>query len=544
MKKLSLILLLSFCGTALIGQSVFFYVQLKDKNATPFSFSAPEEYLSQRALERRAAMNIALDSTDFPPNPVYVSAIKNTGAEVFALTRWLNGVVVRTADSTVVAPLLRTLSCVDFVEYTGLDVPLPAALPAAVRRNSIALSASDTSTYAAAFAQIAQLNGLALHQRGYRGAGVYVAVIDAGFTNADTHLAFDSLYATGRLLGTKDFAYQTANVFDTNTHGASVLSTMATNLPNCYIGTAPDASYWLLRTERTAGEYPIEADLWIAAAEFADSAGADLLTTSLGYSTFDDAALNYSYTQLDGNTIRASRAASMAAQKGMLALNAAGNEGNGAWHYISVPGDAHNVLTVGAVDASGTPAAFSSYGPLTDGRVKPEVSARGSGTAVGNMYGSSEFTVGSGTSYATPVLAGVCASLIGALKNNAVAFTPAEVIDAICRSASGYGNPQAQTGYGIPNFATVMDCFITTKNNDNQIENNYFLLNETVDKFVFYFNIKNVKLLFCDVTGRTVARITTSSNEIAVDKNSLPKGILLVFASDDAGFWQAKKIRH
>ncbi|MCL1868441.1 MAG: S8 family peptidase, partial [Paludibacter sp.] len=374
-----------------------------------------------------------------------------------------------------------------------------------------------------------QLNGKPLHDRGFRGAGITIAVIDGGFTNVDAHIAFDSLRLGGRLLGTRDFACLTNTVFARSTHGAQVLSLMASNVPDSLIGTAPDANYWLLTSERIQGEYPVEVDLWISAAEFADSVGADIITTSLGYTVFNDSVLNYAYSDLNGQTIRASRAACQAAEKGIVVFNAAGNEGKSVWHYIGIPADAQKIITVGAVNSDGVPADFSSFGPTADGRVKPELCAMGYNVAVANCFTTDKFTRGSGTSFATPVLAGMTACLLQALKANNIAYLPENVKNTLIESASDFLQSASQTGYGIPNFETAYSSFISAKNVETQ-QNDNFTIRNSENNILIKFENANTKKNICvlNIAGQVLQTVSTSKNEISFNKTLFPQGILLL----------------
>ncbi|GHT19399.1 serine protease [Bacteroidia bacterium] len=500
----------------------------------------PSAYLSDRALQRRADMGIPIDSSDFPVNPFCISEIVNTGADIFATTRWLNGVTVRVLDTATVLPLLRNINFIKKIEYTGMDIPLPQSIPALISIPDE--NASNSASYGKGLSQISQLNGLPLHQRGFRGAGIQIAVIDGGFINANLHIALDSLRNEGRLLGTCDFAYRTDNVFSRHTHGAAVLSTMAANLPDSLIGTAPDAAYWLLLTERIQGEYPVEADLWISAAEFADSAGADIATTSLGYFAFNDTSLNYKYFDLNGQTIRASIAANIAAEKGLLVFIAAGNDGAGTWHYINIPADAQNIISVGAVNSEGLSAGFSAYGPTVDGRVKPELAAQGVNAAIGNFYTGNLFTLNNGTSFATPILAGMTACLLQSLKASNISYSPQTVKEALIHSASLYPASDAQQGYGIPNFEAALAWFSTSQNIEYQNNNNFEIKQENG-----CFNIrintegKNNKIAIFNAMGQLLQFTATENTEISIDKTRFPKGILLVKIQNEQ-FLGVKKI--
>jgi subtilisin family serine protease len=522
-------------------QARFYFLQLKDKNNTEFSLDSPEQFLSGKALERRAAMNIPVDSTDLPVNLLYINQISATGAEIFAVSKWQNGATVRLNDTTTVLPQLRNLNFISKIEYTGLDV-IDINLLNSNKYNRILSVETYDSDYGNGLTPLVQLNGKLLHDRGFRGTGITIAVIDGGFTNADTHIAFDSLHHFGRLLGTHDFACRTSNVFSRSTHGAQVLSLMAANMPNSLIGTAPDANYWLLVSERVQGEYPVEADFWISAAEFADSVGADIITTSLGYTAFNDSTLNYVYSDLDGQTIRASRAACQAVEKGIVVFNSAGNNGESAWHYISIPADAQKIISVGAVDSDGLPAYFSSFGPTADGRIKPELCAMGVDVAVANCNTNNQLSHGSGTSYATPILAGMTACLLQALKAHNIVYSPENVKNTLIESASELPQSIEQTGYGIPNFETAYSSFIFSKNVEIQ-QNDNFIIKNTENNILIKFENKNIKNNICvfNIAGQILQTVSTSNSEISINKNIFPQGILLL-RIDNEQFSAIKKV--
>ena len=445
----------------------YFYVQLKNKNNSPYSLSNPSAYLSQRAIARRATFSVPLDSTDLPVNPAYVQQIQNLGINVHCASKWMNGVTVKLTDSTKMSQV-RALPFVSFVQYTGLLVGAPLAPP--TKQNVL-----QTLNYGIAAGQINQLNGTYLHNEGFKGKGINVAVIDAGFTNVNINPCFDSLRLQGRLLGTKDVINPTSNIYSEDTHGAMVLSTMTGNMPGQYLGTAPEASYWLIRTEYSPTEYKVETDFWCSGIEFADSVGADIATSSLGYYTFDDPSMSFSYADMNGKVSRASRAATIASKKGMVVLVAAGNEGNSAWHYIGSPADADGIISVGAVTSSGTPSTFTSYGPSSDGRVKPEICATGTASALVNTSGA--LTYGNGTSFATPIMAGMMACLLQKYKSQSQNPSVTTILQSVFKTGSLFSNPTAQMGYGIPDFK-IAEQNLTTFNSIQQLEKNTFLMYE------------------------------------------------------------------
>jgi len=290
-----------------------------------------------------------------------------------------------------------------------------------------------------------------LHERGFRGQGMLIAVIDGGFFNVNVLSGFENMRASGRLIGYRNFTTDRANPLGSHSHGTNVLSILAAYLPDQLIGSAPEAYYLLLRSEEVEHEFIVEEDNWIAAVEFADSIGVDIINTSLGYTTFDDPSQNHHRGNLDGRAIRTSRAATMAAARGMILCIAAGNDGNSYWRTISVPADADSIVAVGAVYHDGQRAVFSSIGPTADNRIKPDLMAIGERTAFQNSMGSIVF--GSGTSYSSPVLAGLIACLWQAFPEK----TNMEIIQMVKRSASHYHAPNTQYGFGIPDFSRLID---------------------------------------------------------------------------------------
>lgn len=446
LRKLVLTGALFFMSHLVFSDAYYFYVQFSDKHNTPFSINHPEEFLSERAIARRAGQWIACDSSDLPVNPSYVTQIANLGINVHSRSKWMNGVTVLLTDSSRMS-LVRVLPFVSQVQYTGkkfTQLPSPAAK---------SKFHTDSLHYGAATGQVNLLNGEALHEQGCTGSGILIGVLDAGFKNVNINHAFDSLRMQNRLVGAMSVIDPAINVYSEDDHGANVLSIMTGNLPGQYLGTAPHASYWLIQTEFVPTEYLVETDFWVRGIEFADSVGVDIINSSLGYSEFDDSSMNFTYADMNGNVSRASRAAHMASQKGIVVCVSAGNEGTKPWKYISSPADADDILTVGAVTAAGTPSTFSSFGPSSDNRIKPEVCATGTATALINPAGSVVY--GNGTSFSSPVITGLTAcyiQLYKALSNYSVGNLRQNII----QSSSLFEHPDAQLGYGLPDFQSVI----------------------------------------------------------------------------------------
>ncbi len=460
---LFIMILLSFNFLSLDAQELTYskyWIAFTDKDNTPYNIENPQAFLSDKAIERRQRYDIAIDETDLPVSPMYIQNIKDLGIEVLYTSRWFNGAVVMLESLAELEQVLQ----LDFVESTEPVSRLKKqaskhkkainafqnATFKVKRFSEMQTQAHEKAYYGTSFHQLKMLNGDLLHANGYTGEGMTVAIIDAGFKKVDEIEAFSYLFENGKILGTKDFVDGDDNVYGNSSHGTNVFAIMAANLPNVYVGAAPDADYYLLRTEEGASETTIEEYNWIAAAEFADSAGVDVINTSLGYSTFDDENMDYTYADMDGNTTHITNGADMAARKGILVVASAGNQGNKAWQYVTAPADADSILTVGAVDSLQNYAFFSSQGTTADGRVKPNVVGQGLGTA---YVGTNGMTAsGNGTSYSAPLVAGLMTCLWQANP----AISNIELIALIEKNANQYENPDVFLGYGLPNFYTAL----------------------------------------------------------------------------------------
>lgn len=427
-----------------------YWVEFTDKNDSPFCTCRPAEFLAARAIDRRTRAGIAVVENDLPVNPAYLEKLKAMGAKIHNTSRWLNAATLLT-DSTTAAQI-ATFPFVKKVEYIGWHIkPRNKPNPPLKTRKPLTTSPKAESgdpIFGYATMQNSMLGTHFLYHLGHRGEGIWVAVMDGGFTNVDALPFFDSSAIHNRLFSGWDFVERDQNVFEDAAHGTSVLSVMAANLPGYFVGTAPDATYFCLKTEDVGGELPVEEANWIAGAEWADSIGVDIINASLGYTVFSDTSLGHRYLQLDGRTAIGSRGATIAATKGMLICNSAGNSGDEPWHYIGVPADAPGVIAVGAVDFEGRRASFSSFGPTADGRIKPDLAAPGEMLITATTNGT-DLGYSSGTSVASPMLVGGLAALWGAFPEK----TAAEILDAALSSADQIIRPDNALGYGIPNLA-------------------------------------------------------------------------------------------
>lgn len=436
-----------------------YWIKFKDKNGTPYTISNPGAFLTQRSVDRRTTYGIAVNQSDLPVNPAYINAVKAVpNATVLYASKWMNGVVVSTTNSVA----LSAISSLSFVSSSAPVNRYRLDLPPVVKEHELpneqkAAASSNTSIpYAGrSYWQHKTLGIDCLHQNGKRGQGMMIAVLDAGFSNVDVNPVFDSLRNRGGILGTRDFVSGGNSVYEDDPHGAAVLSLLAAIKPNVILGSAPMADYWLLRTEDNASPSPYNESIseeynWIRGAEFADSVGADVLTTSLGYTTFEKSQYNHTFADLNGRTAPMSIAATMAARKGMFVANAAGNGGGSSWPYIGVPADADSICTVGAIDSLGQPAYFTSKGPTADGRIKPDLVAIGVAAWV-SYQASGYCESGNGTSYATPILAGGVACFWQAHKQ----LSNMKILDTLKKFSSHRLWPDFKYGWGTPAFCAI-----------------------------------------------------------------------------------------
>jgi len=431
-----------------------YWIQFTDKAHTPFTISHPKDFLSDRALERRARYDIAINEQDLPIDPAYPDSLRKLGVTVLNRSKWFNAVTISTTDTAALGKIrqlgfVRQLKSVRTTKSSGA---VNDKFGSGFTTASDSHNQTDTTLlqYGQATRQIGMLNGHIIHNQGFQGQGMVIAVLDAGFRNVNVNHAFDSLWLRNQVVGNWDFVNNKPVAFDGHSHGAQVLSIMGGNLPALLVGSAPKASYYLLITEDPDTEYIVEEDNWVAGAEYADSVGADLINSSLGYSQFNDPAMNHTYADMNGNTSRCTIAADIACNKGILVVSSAANEGDKAWHYITAPADADSILTVGAVDSLGRYAYFSSTGPTYDGRVKPNITGQGLYTALVSTGGN--VIRGSGTSFSSPLICGLTACLWQANRS----LSPMEIIKALQESASQASAPDSLLGYGLPNYGKAL----------------------------------------------------------------------------------------
>ena len=463
MRKLSFLLL--FLTVAVFAQAQvatdIYWVQFTDKADSPYSIDNPEAYLSPRALQRRANLGIGIDEYDIPVNPQYLQAVAECGAELLNPSKWLNGVTVHVTNPNVI-------DAINALGFVSTVRNCPNDLKAQERKQSwlakelepVVANRGMKGYYGGAETQVTQLKVNVLHDMGYDGTGVVVAILDGGFIGTDAHSCFDNMREEGRLLGVRDFVYGSTTVYSQSTHGTSCLSTMAAYDPNTMVGTAPKASYYLIHTEDAETENIVEEYNWVSGAEYADSLGVDVCSTSLGYVGFEMTQWDHPVSHFDGHTAPMTIGAEIAASRGMICLNAAGNDGP-SQYTLGIPGDAEHILTIGAVDAAGERADFSSAGPTYDGRIKPDVMAMGEATYVASGYPGwyGDYYNGNGTSFATPVLAGA----VACLRQARPYATVQEICDVIRQCGDHADNPDSYYGYGVPDLSQAFELLATTE---------------------------------------------------------------------------------
>lgn len=533
-------ILISLSAWAQIAPKVKYWVKLTNKTGTPYSIAAPSGFLSQKAITRRAKYNIPYHPSDLPVTPLYLANIDTVNhVHVLYASKWLNGLVVA-IDSAVVAPTaLAAISSFTFVQNTSkVNKYKLNGLPYNNNVNpSMARTASTevlSVSYGGSGGQNRQLKIDSFHNKGVRGQGMTIVVMDVGFDNVDSSPTFDSLRNNGGILGTRDFVDGGTNAYRGGSHGTMVLSCIAANKPGIAVGTAPMASFWLLRTEQGSSETISEEYNWVRAAEFADSVGADILTTSLGYTEFDNPAQNHSYATLNGRTAPMSIAANMAARKGMFVLNAAGNEGNSAWKYIGVAADADSICTVGAVDTLGVYASFSSIGPTADGRIKPDLVACGAGAwvcdASNNCFG------GNGTSFATPIMAGA----VALYWQSNPQLNNIRLLDTLRKIGSNAKSPNNKIGWGIPNMRLPATSLITVQ---PEIDFDFTVYanpaNSIISIKLSKTNFSNLNIEVIDGTGKpiihSISDIPDRNATVHLNGHALPDGIYFVKVSTSKG---------
>jgi serine protease AprX len=516
-----------------------FRVVFKNKNGT-LGFADSLLFLSQKSLDRRSKMGIALDSSDLPVVPNYITQVMTASAAVklHNVSKWFNQIVVITYDSSKVndilaLPMVASASLV--ARYpTGIfktsEENATSKFPSYNTASIEAKKVRGTSAYyGLTFQQIDIMQADELHDKGFRGEGMDIAVFDVNFRFTDTCTAFDTLKLEGRIKDVYNFARDTPYVFSKtipNDHGMNVLSCMAGYLPGTFVGSAPKANYHLYITEDYLSEQPIEEDNWLSAAERCDSLGVYLINSSLGYNKYDAPHASYTYASLNGTTSLIANAANMAVSKGIFVVNAQGNEGANPWHYLITPADADSVYSVGSVDGSGAWAS-SGYGPTFDQRIKPNGVVMGK--AVMLISGTCSPNAANGSSFAAPTLCGAAACLWQSFPNIS-AFQLRRIIEM---SSDRYASPNNTHGYGIPNFALASDL-ITGHADVINVDYTFSLYpNPCAGSFTvrsFDTNIQNCRYSILDIFGRRLytSPVLLNGNFTSHELQQYPVGTYIV----------------
>ncbi|MDI1316363.1 S8 family serine peptidase [Flavobacterium sp.] len=527
-KKLFIIslLLISFFGYSQEDAWVYF----TNKPESQYYFDNPLQMLSQRSLDRRTIQNIVIDLKDVPIHQPYVDQISaSNGIEVKAKSKWFNAVHVRGSIADI--QNLSSLSFVDHLQFANRNLNGSNKIKtskitnnsksAALHKGSKIAETNSAFLYGNSANQVNMLHVDYLHNQNYTGSGKIIAVMDAGFPNVNVVAPFQRLRDNNQILGGYNFVNRNDNFYTGNSHGTLVLSTMGGYVENELVGTAPDANYYLFITEDAATENPVEESNWVEAAEVADSLGVDIITTSLGYSDYDNPNYSYTYADMNGTTSFISRGADIAFSRGMICVVSAGNSGSTVNPNISVPADAYTVLSVGAVKSDGVYATFSSIGPSFDGRVKPDVMAQGQNSVLSNASGT--ITTASGTSFSGPIMAGAIASIWQA----APGLNNQQIVTFVKESADRFTNPTNQYGYGIPDFQQALNNALVLSLNDTSKAKFLVYPNPANSTLFVSFpdGFEEAKVVFYNFLGQNICEKIIQNSEDSVSLETLNSGI-------------------
>ncbi|RLD46217.1 MAG: hypothetical protein DRI86_03750 [Bacteroidetes bacterium] len=524
-KNSFLLLFLCFFSFLLINENIsaqysnsYYLVSFNNKNNSSYSLSNPSAYLSEKSIYRRLIAKIHIDSTDLPVNKRNLDSLLNYGATINYTSKWLNAALVFIDDSTKLEAIYKS-SVVNKVQFLAPRLTTKKSstkqYKLKARKSSDSFDYDNLAIAAETYHRIRMIELNQLIKIGNTGQDIQIAVFDNGFKNANKLDAFSHLFNNGQILGFKNFTTGGQDVFNSGTHGTYVLSTMGAYVENLFTGSAIGADYYLFQTEDNRYELPIEEVNWLIAAEYADSLGVNIITSSLGYTTYDSAQYNHNQSELDGKTAIVSKAASFASAKGILVFNSAGNSGKKPWHKISFPADARNILAVGSINKDYETSSFSSFGYSADGRIKPDITAIGEKAALISYLG--DLIRGNGTSFSNPFMAGAAASLMSATNNT----NAKQIRNAIIQSSHQYLNPDSTQGYGIPNVYLAA-LLLNNETIPYIIDKQDFVVapNPFQDEFHILFNATQntkVDIEIFDISGRLIYQ--KSSVQISQGEN-------------------------
>ncbi len=525
MKKLSLLFIVFISAISFAQEDALVFLEAKDPAIVSAALANPISILTQAALDRKNAQGIAIDDRDVPLNETQKAAIDAaTGITVLAKSKWMNAVYVRGSETNI--NNLLNLDFVTDIEFAdnSLNRPGKGQFTTSDKFEIENQSVSrPVYNYGNAANQTEMLNVDYLHENDYTGEGILVAFMDNGYPNVLSNPAYATLRNEGRLLGYYDFVARVESPNGTGSHGASTFSDAAGFLTNQFVGTAPDASYYLFVTEDDNEESPAEEAYWVEALERADSLGVYVTNTSLGYQDFDNSAYDHQYEDLDGQTTIGARGANHGFDKGMINVTSAGNDGNG-FGYVATPADAPGSFTIGAVDFQGNYVGFSSYGPNFAGVVKPDVMAKGADAAIVTQNGNVSFA--NGTSFSSPITAGAVASLWQAVPN----LKNDVVMQAIREFATLFNNPTSQMGFGIPNFGDALDALLILGVEEQMQENNFALYPNPVSTQInisFPKSAENAEFSLYNVLGERILQTKINTLKNSIDVSGLSSGMYI-----------------
>jgi subtilisin family serine protease len=512
-------------GLAQDRYAVFF----KFKPQKEYSLASPSKFLTQKAIQRRAREKFAVDSLDLPVATAYLQGINAFSQELLYASKWLNAAVVVTdaagKKNLEALPFVQKVEWVakGFISKTG-NRTVPEITQNLTKTQKWAIEESYRE--AAAYDFQNELLGIpAMHQAGFTGKGITVAVFDSGFPGLDKAIPFAHVFTNKQVVGQLNVVRPwIKEVFRDNEHGTQVSSLIFSNQPGTLVAGAHQAQVIFAITEDVATEYPIEELNWVRAAEYADSLGVDIINSSLGYLDFDEPSLTYTTSQLDGKTTYITRGATLAAKRGILVVNSVGNYGSAGSSSLIAPADALGILAVGSVNASSIVSTFSSRGPTADGRIKPDLVAFGQSPVL--IRGSGQVSAAAGTSFSAPQLTALAAGLWEAKPE----WTKDELLTNLIKSGTQYATPDQNLGYGIPNFRSAYYGALLGLNEEIESGSSIYpnpLRSESLH--IRFGKELKVTLQILDGSGRRVVEQVGERNAIqqpfVFDLSDLPSGI-------------------
>jgi len=480
-----------------------YLVYFKPKDLIPSRLA-----ISEGAKKRRLKFEIPIDKNDYSIEPERLRKIEQL-APIQLSSRWLNAVLVKC--DTLEIEKIKELDFVDRIEMLSVD-----GLKWKVSSHKLEMNYTKDQ-YGAAYSQIDMHGGQYLHNAGFEGQGIKIAVFDAGFEGVDRISSFSHLFSEDKIHPIKNIVENTNNLFTSDGHGTAVLGCMASFIQDTIVASAPKADYYLFITEDPRSETRLEEVNWVIAAEMADSIGVDIINSSLGYHQFDDPNQNYTRDDMNGNTTIVSKAAAIAVSKGILVVNSAGNHGNKDWNIITAPADVEGVISVGALDINGNLADFSSRGYFKSNFIKPNIVGVGKGTTL--YYDLGTYHYGSGTSFSSPLLAG----LIACFWQKNSTLKPQEVRTIIYSLSTNYVSPNRDIGFGVPRFDKSVNLnFTTSKDRRLSLYPNPSSNGNTILEITSADPLENAEI-----------NVYFGSKHISTTKINLIKGVNHVFINTD-----------